>query len=124
MSLRLGSAFDFRGGERDPVTRLQHLIGGTGLTVHPDQVVLWCGGFQALFKELLDGGAVRHVNVIRKPAAVVVDKQNSHESLFWLKEQHGTHVAEECGKPAFPDNARAVAMSVGGEKMSGNVASG
>src|SRR3569832_477336 len=83
-AIRLRGPFDLRRGDRDTITLLQDLIRRNRLTVHPDQVVVRLARLHLLVEQVLDGRAIRDLNVVRESAAVVVDEQDTHEMSFRL----------------------------------------
>ena len=66
-------AFDLDGSEADAVPFLQHLVGRGGLAIDANQIVLRLAVRHALGEEGADGDALGGFDVVREPAAVIVD---------------------------------------------------
>ena len=77
-SATVRSPFDLGGSDRDPVARLEHGLSQCRLAIDTDQVVRWLALRQPLFKEFLNGGPVRDVDLVGESAAVVVDEEDLH----------------------------------------------
>jgi hypothetical protein len=76
---------------------LKDLIRGSGLAIHPNQIVpsLSCGN--ALCEEFGDRGASFHFNVIGKTSTIIVDIQNFHVrgskgKRGWSFKRHVSHL--------------------------------
>ena len=73
------SPFNLGGGEADPVSLLQNLIGRGGLAIDPDQII-GSDAIDALLEEFGDGGPFFHFNMVREASAIIIDIENPHSN--------------------------------------------
>jgi hypothetical protein len=72
-------AFDLEGSDADSITFVQDVVGGNGLAIDTDQIVLGLASGNALLEEFRNGGLEPDFDVIGKAAAEVVDQEDPHD---------------------------------------------
>ena len=74
--------------ERPEINRIVHDIvvelgiGGGRLPIDPDQIILGPGRGHPLLEQPTDGRPLRQLQVVREPAAVIVNKEHFHTGNF------------------------------------------